>query len=111
MLKFKRVKPKFSDHNNNLAVKPTVVRARLVQGYPLSSVASFDKLNTATMYCYAVSYIEITDVVVFFLTDNYFRSLYRYDPHATGKFVNFVSVVALLFLASLNFDSSVSYRV
>lgn len=24
-----------------------------------------------------------------FRTDNYFRSLYRYDPHSTGKFVNF----------------------
>lgn len=66
MLKFKRVKPKFSDQNNNLANKPPVVRARLIQGYSFTlSVASFDKLNTVNMYCYAVSYIEITDVVVF----------------------------------------------
>ena len=66
MLKFKRVKPKFSDHKNNLAVKPAVVRARLIQGYPLKlSVASFDKLNTLLKYCYAVWYIEITDVVLF----------------------------------------------
>lgn len=49
MLKFKRVKPKFSDHNDNLAVKPAVVRARLIQGYSFElCVASFDILNTAS---------------------------------------------------------------
>ena len=49
MLKFKRVKPKFSDHNDNLSVKPAVVRARLIQGYSFElSVPSFDKRNTAT---------------------------------------------------------------
>lgn len=39
------------------------------------------------MYWNAFSYIEITNVVMFFfLTDNYFRSLYRYDPHAIGTY-------------------------
>ena len=39
------------------------------------------------MYWNAFSYIEITNVgVFFFLTDNYFRALYRYDPHAIGTY-------------------------
>lgn len=37
----------------------------------------------------------MTDVVcLLFLPDNYFRSLYRYDPHAAGKFVNFIVAIS-----------------
>lgn len=69
MLKFKRVKPKFSDQNHNLVNKPPVVRARLIQGYPFTlSVASIDKLNTANMYCYAVVRILNSPMLFCFLS-------------------------------------------
>lgn len=90
MLKFKRVKPKFPEKGNTFVAKPSVVRARVIQGYSLLSLWSdFTHEITTSMYCNVVLYIESINVVVFSLLQITTSGLYT-DMTLTLR-VSFVS--------------------